>query len=434
MAKVDMRDAYKNVPCKIKDLKLQGFVWLNKFFVETRQIFGARTSVCNFDMLGAVILVLVIIQCNILKKLVHRQLDDVPIVVPFHKKQWCTEFITKYRKTCQDVGIELADDCPLSDKAFSCTQYGKVLGIWFDSNKMAWKLPDEKRDKTLRNIAYALSDKGMSLKDMQVLMGRLNDVALMCPFLRTFKAELNAELAKGHIRPQDQIFLGEQAKKDLLVWIGFLTDDNEWRPICPKACMPPLSVVTFSSDSAGFNEYTAPNAKIGCGAVGMNAQWEICFAAQVFWPENLRRVPEMGSRTTTLELVGLLLPFLMVPHLVRGKHVVLKVDNTGCFFAWLNRTVAGEKRAAILIRGLSLMSAFLECYIHVEHLPRVLAWDAILCDRMSRDRTTSDNDRRLLRSFGNMAAPAVLTDWLLDPTEDWDLAIRMLEYVIKVSK
>ena len=80
------------------------------------------------------------------------------------------------------------------------------------------------------------------------------------------------------------------------------------------------------------------------------------------------------------------------------------------------------------------MSAFLECYIHVEHLPRVLAWDAILCDRMSRDRTTSDNDRRLLRSFGNMAAPAVLTDWLLDPTEDWDLAIRMLEYVIKVSK
>jgi len=85
MAKIDMRDAYKNIPCKIENLNLQGFTWLNKFFVETRQIFGARTSVSNFDMLGSVVLTLVLIQCRILKKLVHRQLDDVPIVVPFEK-------------------------------------------------------------------------------------------------------------------------------------------------------------------------------------------------------------------------------------------------------------------------------------------------------------------------------------------------------------
>jgi hypothetical protein len=85
MAKLDMRDAYKNIPCKISDLRLQGFVWLNRFFLETRQIFGARTSVCNFDTLGAVVLVLALIQCTILKSLVHIQWDDVPIVVPKKK-------------------------------------------------------------------------------------------------------------------------------------------------------------------------------------------------------------------------------------------------------------------------------------------------------------------------------------------------------------
>jgi hypothetical protein len=31
----------------VKDLRLQGFSWLGKFFVETRQVFGAKTSVCN---------------------------------------------------------------------------------------------------------------------------------------------------------------------------------------------------------------------------------------------------------------------------------------------------------------------------------------------------------------------------------------------------
>jgi hypothetical protein len=74
--------------------------------------------------------------------------------------------------------------------------------------------------------------------------------------------------------------------------------------------MPPLSVVTFSSDSASFNENTARGAKTECGSIGINTEGELCFAAQIFWPENLRKVPEMGSRTTTLELIGLLLPFL----------------------------------------------------------------------------------------------------------------------------
>jgi hypothetical protein len=431
MAKLDMKDAYKNIPCKVTDLKLQGFVWLGRFFTETRQIFGARTSVCNFDILGAVILVLAVIQCSIQRHLVHRQLDDVPIVVPFKKKHWCTEFTAKYRSICNDVGIQLAEDCPQSDKAFSCTQYGKVLGIWFDTRNLEWKLPEEKRDKTLRNIVDALSDRGLSLKDIQVLMGRLNDVSMMCPFLKTFKGELNTALAKAHLDPTGRNYLGIQAKRDLYVWIGFLTDPKEWRPICPRTCMPPLAVLTFSSDSAGFNEHTRKGAKIGCGSVGIDAEGEIIFATQLYWPESLRNIEEMGSRTTTLELIGLLLPLLIVPKLVRGKHVVLKVDNTGCYFAWQNKTVAGEKKASILTRGLVLMSAYLECYIHVEHLPRVSAWDAILCDRLSRERTTSSNDRKLLSSFGNLQAPHVLTSWLDDPSEDWDLAYRRLNHVIQ---
>jgi hypothetical protein len=45
--KFDQKDAYKNVPAKIEDLRLQGFECLGKYFVETRQIFGAKTAVAN---------------------------------------------------------------------------------------------------------------------------------------------------------------------------------------------------------------------------------------------------------------------------------------------------------------------------------------------------------------------------------------------------
>ncbi len=39
------------------------------------------------------------------------------------------------------------------------------------------------------------------------------------------------------------------------------------------------------------------------------------------------------------------------------------------------------------------------------------------------------NDRRLLSLFGNLQAPNVLTSWLKKPTEDWNLAYRMLDHV-----
>jgi hypothetical protein len=260
----------------------------------------------------------------------------------------------------------------------------------------------------------------------------LNDIALMCPFLKTFKGELNRVLARGEKTPNRTLHLNHEAKNDLMVWIGFLMDAKEWRPISPRPCMPPLSVISFSSDAAGFNEYTARDTRIGCGTVGVNARGEICFAAQIFWPESMKELEDLGSRTTTLELIGLLLPFLMVPHMLKGKNVVLKVDNTGCFFAWQNRTVAKEKKAAILTRALVLLSAYLECYIHVEHLPRVEAWDAILCDRLSRERTTSLSDRTLLSHYGNVRTPSVLEKWLSNPSENWSLATDMLDYVKKL--
>jgi hypothetical protein len=51
MSKFDFVDAFKIIPAQIDDLKYQGFMWLGKFFIENRQIFGAKTSVANFDIL-----------------------------------------------------------------------------------------------------------------------------------------------------------------------------------------------------------------------------------------------------------------------------------------------------------------------------------------------------------------------------------------------
>lgn len=434
ISKLDMQDAYKNVPCPIKDLHLQGFYWLERFFLETRQIFGTVTAVSNYDALGWIILALVLTECSIPEHFVHRQVDDVPAVAPFHKKDWCEEFTSKYKSLCNELNILLAADCPRFDKAFSCTQMGKILGIVFNTVDLTWKYPEDKTEEAFIEIRAALSSHSVNLKQMQCLMGRLNDVSLMAPFLRCFKGPLNEVLSSLQSGETIESQLPEQAKKDLLVWAGFLAESNPWKPISPRPMHPPISSLSFASDAAGFSKGSKQDELIGVGGIGFDQDGFVSMAFQIFWPKSLKtastlEVDNFGDRSLMLEMVGLLLPFLLTPSLMTGRHVILKVDNLGCIFAWQNRNVAKDKMASIMVRALVLISSYLACYIHVEHLPRMTSWDAQICDRLSRQRTTLKSDKQLVDSFGPYVAPDVLMEWLSNPVVDWSKSVQFLNYV-----
>jgi hypothetical protein len=66
------------VPVDVKDLRLQGFQFGGRYFIENRLIFGASTSVSNYDITGKTILDLALANCEIPRTLVKRTIDDVP--------------------------------------------------------------------------------------------------------------------------------------------------------------------------------------------------------------------------------------------------------------------------------------------------------------------------------------------------------------------
>jgi hypothetical protein len=265
MSKFDLVAAYKQVPCKIEDLRLQGFMWLEKYFCETRQIFGASTSVCNFDMLGETVKTIVLADCNIPHNLVMRQVDDVPIVAP-KNSGWCEEYSEKYKKTCQDLNIELAPNCPSADKAFENVTKGKVLGILFDSENMTWSLPSEKRSKTLRSVAEIFHSETIHLKRFQKLMGRLNHVCQMCDFMKNFTTPLNETLAgiPTDAPPETIVTISDQARSDLRVWAGFLAEEI-WLPIQAPADPPSRFRKEVVTDAAGLPDGHCWKEGIGCG-------------------------------------------------------------------------------------------------------------------------------------------------------------------------
>jgi hypothetical protein len=129
-------------------------------------------------------------------------------------------------------------------------------------------------------------------------------------------------------------------------------------------------------------------------------------------------------------MVGVLLPFLLMPSKLKGQHVVIRVDNMACVYGWANHYLKGDISASILIRALHLISAFLGSIIHVEHVPRRSSWESSTADNLSRRATTGFLEEQMLGRFRAVHAPKVLTDWLMNPQEDWAFANDLLAHVI----
>ena len=104
-SKHDWCDAYKNIPVKIEDLRLQGFTWLDKYFVELSLVFGSKNSVAAFDNLGELILNIACCKSNFPRHLTHRTLDDVPVVSP-RKSGLTKKFSHMYKHLGSSLNIK----------------------------------------------------------------------------------------------------------------------------------------------------------------------------------------------------------------------------------------------------------------------------------------------------------------------------------------
>jgi hypothetical protein len=182
MWKFDMVDAYKTIPAAQRDLRLQGFTWLGKFFIELKKVFGSKEAVSAYDRMNNTLVTLAALEARLPPYLIHRTLDDVPVVTPAHSAAG-HDFANAYQGICAHIGAELAPPCPKLEKAFCNSTRGTVLGIQFDSMSLTWKISKEKRARIMERIRGPLLGHQTSLLDLQKLIGTLNDVGQMCPFL-----------------------------------------------------------------------------------------------------------------------------------------------------------------------------------------------------------------------------------------------------------
>ena len=247
--KYDMHDAYKNVPVRHADFRLQGFYWLGKYFLEMQLIFGGTTSVPSYDRLGHTTLDVAVAESAIDPNCVHRALDDAPVVTPADSPT-SPNFAAAYEDLCKMIGIRLAAPCPDFEKAFVDSTVGTILGVRFYTETLTWCLSNKKFVSTTDALSIPLLAGALSLKEAQSLTGKLNDVCQMCPFLLAFQFPLNKFVASFGSNELILLHPSPQVVLDLRVFAAAILTAVKGLPIPPRPTGPPLSAIVFHSDAA----------------------------------------------------------------------------------------------------------------------------------------------------------------------------------------
>ena len=190
MAKYDICDAYKQILGHPSQRAAFGFSWLGKYFYDLTTIFRSKSAPANFGSVLEMVVNIVCTLANIPRDIVHRQLDDVPVISPA-STDLARNFADKYVEVCRQVGLPLANDCPKREKSFGVRTYGTVLGIDFDSATMSWKLPVSKVTGILSIIDHFLNAKTCNLKEVQRLQRKLLDFVQMSKFMTGFSFQLS---------------------------------------------------------------------------------------------------------------------------------------------------------------------------------------------------------------------------------------------------
>ncbi len=258
----------------------------------------------------------------------------------------------------------------------------------------------------------------------------------MCPFLTSYKYNLNVSLS--NLLKDFKAYNNKKIKQDLKVWKNFLFHPETWIPICPEKTDPPLSTISFTSDAAGNPDNSSWSSNIGCGVIGLNADGNTILGYQMWWPKEFimtkrdNHSTRFSNKTSTLEIIGILLPFVLILEELKNTHIQIFTDNVACVYGMKDGYIKKDEYASIFIRAITIISSYLGTVVHTMLTPRRSTWEAEMADNMSRQTTTSFLENQIIRRFESLCVPKALTDWLINPTDDWNLATDLLSYVMSI--
>lgn len=301
MAKADVQSAFRLLPLHPDDFQLLGIKLLDQYFVDKALPMGASCSPALFETFST-FLEWAIKRAAASDKVTH-YMDDMFMVgiADESSPSSCARLVSCTDKVCDDLGVPLEPD-----KAVGPASKITYLGLEIDSVKQVVAVPQDKLKAIRGKVEGALALTTITLRELQSVIGSLSFICKAVPPGRAFLRRL-IDLTCGAKKPWLKIRLSSGAKKDLEMWLLFLTRFNG-TAIFPEVTWAEgsdLELFTDASSELGFGGYFA-------------GKW-----FQGRWPN----ASYTSFSIAWLEFFPILVAVIAWAEQLKGKKIIIRSDN-----------------------------------------------------------------------------------------------------------
>ncbi len=383
MAKMDIKQAYRNVPVHPEDSLLLGMHWQGRIFVDRTLPFGLRSAPLIFTALADA---LQWIMEQFGATWVRHYVDDY-ITIGSPGSQVCAKNVSAMLAMCAEANMPIE---PEKNEGPSTTI--SFLGLELDSMTMEVRLP---QDKLIRLRAVLESWKGRKAGKKRELLSLIGLLSHASKAVRPGRAYVRRliDLSTVTKHMDHYILINREARADMEWWRCFLTNWNGTALMFSGIQM--AHSITVTSDASGTWE---------CGA-HMGKEW---FMLQ--WSEAFREL-----HITVKELAPIVLAAMIWGHMWKGQVVRARCDNTAVV-AIVNSSTSRNPQAMNLVRCLSFLAATHEFQISAVHLRGI---HNTLADALSRNNLPLFHSLHPQANRDAAPIPMAALDLILLQEPDW---------------
>ena len=383
LGKMDIKQAYRNVPVSAKDRHLLGMQWDGQVFIDGVLPFGLRSAPLIFTAIADALQW--VIQNDGARWIFHYIDDFITVGEPESDK--CVANMTRMQRISYELGLPIEEK--KTEGPSTCLTF---LGIELDTRAMVMRLPEIKLTQLNQALAEWQRKKTVRKRELLSLIGTLSHA---CKVVRSGRAFLRRliTLSTGAKRLDHFIRLSKCARSDIVWWYTY---SKGWNGVSM------MSVVNRTSPE--FSLTTDASGSWGCGGFS-NTQW---FSLK--WATKA-----MSLHITVKELIPITIAAGLWGPQWRGQSVKVWCDNEAVV-AIINQNSSRDLEAMHLVRCLAFIMAKFDFFLFASHIK---GQHNKIADALSRDTVPLFRTLHPQAQLHPMDIPSALLDLLIVEKPDW---------------
>jgi len=330
-----MRKAFRQIRVDPGDIRLLGFRWEGRIYIDTVLAMGLRSAAYICQRLT-----------NSISFIYRKQgfgivnyLDDFCGV---EKESRVGEAFTHLGKLLDVLGVQEA-----TNKVVYPSTKVAFLGIWFDTEKMTMEVTPERLIEIKGLTLVWLGKRTATLKEVQSLVGKVNFVAKCVKPARVFIGRMLAFLRDMNRCGSTELTV--EFKEDVRWWHRYLPFFNGVALIDKGPWSGPDAVI--ASDAC----------LVGCGATCGKEFFHKAFPSNII---------DGNFHINALELMSLVAAITVWANKLENKRVTVWCDNLATVWV-INTGKTRDRVMQALLRELCFITSVSQCEVLARHIPGV---------------------------------------------------------------